>query len=194
MTNESVPVEEAQKTRKEVIAELKSKGVKFNPTSKTAELESLLGGEESSGEVLDEESEALSAYEREADEEAQLDEARQFRIRAEDIEVVGATRPTVKHVGRHPLLKPDSINKKTFLAINKELMLHVNPHKIIIFKGGVYLTDNDIEIKWLRKHEVFDDAFFEGEYPKHVLDKMKWQSNLLTRQADLLDSGAIDSD
>lgn len=81
----------------------------------------------------------------------------------------------------------DTVNNKVeaipFLALKRSLALY-EENELIIFRDYVFTTNKPEMIEKLRNHPLFNDQFFEGDYPKEVQDQLDRDRKYLTKEKD----------
>ena len=81
----------------------------------------------------------------------------------------------------------DTVNNKVeaipFLALKRSLALY-EENELIIFRDYVFTTNKPEMIEKLRNHPLFNDQFFEGDYPKEVQDQLDRDKKYLTKEKD----------
>jgi hypothetical protein len=96
----------------------------------------------------------------------------------------------LRYEARHILndSKNNAKNIKTFLSPKKSLSLfgksYDNKGFVITFKASTFETDDPDLIEFLQNHPQYEVAFFEGKYPKSVLDQIERDHKMLTRDPD----------
>lgn len=89
----------------------------------------------------------------------------------------------IRKIGRESGMK-DTKKAIVFLSYAKDLMLFKDARYIIKFQSRQFITDNPKDVAWLRRHELNGKEFWEGEYPKSVLNRFKLDNEHIERSED----------
>lgn len=92
-----------------------------------------------------------------------------------------------KKVGREPFMTVDEAEKSAlkFLSWNKNLILYDGSRISIHFDNHMYITDNPVDIDFLKRHPANGDGFWEGKFPKEVVRKFEDEKAHIYRDDDI---------
>lgn len=84
----------------------------------------------------------------------------------------------VKRVGRNVKNEKKAVR---FMALYKGAMILPEDQYVIQFVGHEYTTDDPWEINFIRTFPAFNQEFWEDKFPDWVIDKMKKQTEEVSR-------------
>jgi hypothetical protein len=82
-------------------------------------------------------------------------------------------------------------NAVRFMSYAKELMIIVKERHLLKFANHVYITDKADEIEYLSKHPSKGTLFWEKEFPKEVVEKLRKDNEMLSRESELIEPEQI---
>jgi hypothetical protein len=92
-----------------------------------------------------------------------------------------------KYVGRDVSPEYD-IKPVKFVSVAKSYLMFMDATKMIVFQNRSFITNNPNRINYLRKHKDNGRAYWEGDFPTWLEEKLEADKKLLTRDPDLYEA------
>ena len=91
------------------------------------------------------------------------------------------SKPIIRKVGEERL---GGLEQITFLSKAKNFTVFRDGNDYIVFRNYLFITDNPVNIDFLRNSPYFGLEIFEGEYPPEVVKEIEEKNKYLTRDPE----------